>query len=117
MKGILFKFLLIPSGLFEPDEWINIRWIIIILKIINGKIKWKVKNRFNVGFLTENPPQIHSTIICPIYGVVEIKLVITVAPQKDICPHGKTYPMKAVAMDVKKIIMPIAQALIKLYDP
>jgi hypothetical protein len=26
------------------------------------------------------------------------KLVITVAPQKDICPHGKIYPIKAVAI-------------------
>ena len=25
-------------------------------------------------------------------------LVMTVAPQKDICPHGKTYPRKAIAM-------------------
>jgi hypothetical protein len=24
--------------------------------------------------------------------------VITVAPQKDICPHGRTYPKKAAAI-------------------
>jgi hypothetical protein len=26
--------------------------------------------------------------------------VITVAPQNDICPHGKTYPINAVAIGV-----------------
>lgn len=38
--------------------------------------------------------------------MADIKLVITVAPQKDICPHGKTYPKKAVAMSVNKIMVP-----------
>jgi hypothetical protein len=33
-------------------------------------------------------------------------LVITVAPQKDICPHGRTYPKKAVAIRIKMIITP-----------
>jgi hypothetical protein len=32
--------------------------------------------------------------------------VITVAPQKDIWPHGKTYPMKAVPIKIKMIITP-----------
>jgi hypothetical protein len=41
------------------------------------------------------------------YGIAEIKFVITVAPQKDICPHGKTYPIKAVAMTTKRIITPM----------
>ena len=36
------------------------------IKIVNGKIKWNEKNRFNVALLIENPPQIHSTIIFPI---------------------------------------------------
>lgn len=35
-----------------------------------------------------------------------IILVITVAPQKDICPHGKTYPIKAAPMVASKIITP-----------
>lgn len=30
--------------------------------------------------------------------MAENKFVITVAPQNLICPHGRTYPMKAVAM-------------------
>jgi hypothetical protein len=34
----------------------------------------------------------------PKYGMAENKLVITVAPQNLICPHGKTYPINAVAI-------------------
>lgn len=49
-----------------------------------------MKNRFSVALLIANPPHIHSTIICPTMGAVVTKLVITVAPQKDICPQGKT---------------------------
>jgi len=33
-------------------------------------------------------------------------LVITVAPQKDICPHGSTYPIKAVPINRNKIKVP-----------
>jgi len=45
--------------------------------------------------------------------MAEIRLVITVAPQKDICPQGSTYPRKAVAMVKKKIIIPAIQVLFK----
>lgn len=79
-------------------------------------MKCKEKNRFKVGFLTENPPQIHSTINWPINGIVEIKLVITVAPQKDIWPQGNTYPINAVPIVVKKIIIPINQVFLNLKD-
>ena len=34
------------------------------------------------------------------------KLVITVAPQKDICPKGKTYPINAIVIKDKKIRIP-----------
>jgi len=47
---------------------------------------------------------------------VEIKLVITVAPQNDICPHGRTYPRKAVAIEIKKILTPIIQVWISLKE-
>jgi hypothetical protein len=30
--------------------------------------------------------------------MAESKLVITVAPRKEICPQGRTYPMKAAAI-------------------
>jgi hypothetical protein len=56
--------------------------------------------------LTEKPPHTHSTIICPIYGIDEIKFVITLVPQNDICPHGNTYPKKAVAIKIKIIDVP-----------
>jgi hypothetical protein len=39
--------------------------------------------------------------------MVEISLVITVAPQKDICPQGSTYPRKAVPINRNKITTPI----------
>jgi len=50
-----------------------------------------------VGLPTANPPHNQNTISSPIHGIAENKFVITVAPQKDICPQGKTYPKKAVA--------------------
>jgi hypothetical protein len=31
------------------------------------------------------------------------------APQNDICPHGRTYPRNAVAIDKNRIKIPIAQ--------
>lgn len=58
--------------------------------IANGKIKWNVKNRVRVALSTENPPQIHWTRSIPTYGAADRRLVITVAPQNDICPHGRT---------------------------
>lgn len=42
----------------------------------------------------------------PIIGTVDRRLVITVAPHKDICPHGSTYPIKAVAIKIIRIINP-----------
>lgn len=47
-------------------------------------MKCKDKNRDNVALLMEKPPQIQITIEMPIFGIAEIKFVITVAPQKDI---------------------------------
>jgi len=46
--------------------------------------------------------------------MVETKLVITVAPQKDICPQGRTYPKKAVAMERRKIETPINHVWVNL---
>ena len=58
--------------------------------IMNGRRKCRAKNRVSVGLSTENPPQAHSTRVWPMYGIAENKLVITVAPQNDICPQGNT---------------------------
>ena len=88
--------------------------MIIKANTIKGRIKWNVKNRFKVGLLIENPPQIHSIIDGPIYGIVQTKLVIIVAPQNDIWPHGNTYPIKAVAIVCRNKITPTNQGLIKL---
>lgn len=80
----------IPEGLLDPVSWRNSKWITAKARMMNGKMKWKAKNRVRVALSTENPPQIHSTRLVPMYGIADNKLVITVAPQKDICPHGKT---------------------------
>lgn len=48
------------------------------------------KKRVRVALSTEKPPQIHSTRVVPIYGIADNRFVITVAPQNDICPHGRT---------------------------
>ena len=47
-------------------------------RITNGKMKCNEKNRFNVALLIENPPQIHNTIVSPIYGIADKRLVITI---------------------------------------
>lgn len=56
----------------------------------SGTRKWREKNRLRVGCETENLPHIHFTLLCPMYGMAEKMLVMTVAPQKDIWPHGRT---------------------------
>ena len=77
-------------GLFDPVSWRKSRWTMARAVMMNGRIKWKAKIRVRVALSTENPPQIHSTRFVPIYGIAERRLVMTVAPQNDICPHGKT---------------------------
>ena len=84
--------------------------------MIKGIIKWNEKNRFKVELLIENPPQIHITNMFPIYGMIDIRFVITVAPQKDIWPQGSTYPRKAVNIDKRKIDTPEIQVLVKLNE-
>ena len=44
------------------------------------------------------------------------RFVITVAPQKDICPHGKTYPRNAVAIDINIIITSIIHTGVDLKE-
>ena len=79
-----------PDGLLEPVSCRKRRWTNTRAVMINGRMKWKAKNRVRVALSTEKPPQIHSTSVVPIYGIADNRLVITVAPQKDICPHGNT---------------------------
>lgn len=54
-----------PDGLFDPVSWRNKRWTITRAVMMNGRIKWKAKNRVRVALSTENPPQIHSTRVVP----------------------------------------------------
>jgi len=58
--------------------------------MMKGRRKWKAKKRVSVALSTENPPQIHWTRTLPMYGTADKRLVMTVAPQNDICPHGRT---------------------------
>jgi hypothetical protein len=53
-------------------------------------MKWSLKNRDNVALSTLKPPQIQFTNKVPMYGNADSKLVMTVAPQNDICPQGNT---------------------------
>jgi predicted P-loop ATPase/GTPase len=78
--------------------------------------KCKAKNRVSVALLIENPPHSHSTTEDPTYGIADNKLVITVAPQKDICPHGNTYPKNAVAIRINRIMIPDIHVFISLND-
>lgn len=55
-----------------------------------GSIKCKEKNRVKVELSTVNPPHSQITTSDPMNGMTENSPVITVAPQKDICPQGKT---------------------------
>jgi len=43
----------------------------------------------------------------PKYGIADIRFVMTVAPQKDICPHGRTYPTNAVTITKRRRTIPV----------
>ena len=55
------------------------------------------------------------TNIFPIYRIVDIRLVITVAPQNDISSR-EFMPRKAVAIESKKIVTPDIQVYVKLKE-
>jgi hypothetical protein len=50
------------------------------------------------------------------YGTAVNKFVITVAPQKLICPQGKTYPINAVAIDKTSKTTPEYHSKILVFD-
>jgi hypothetical protein len=58
--------------------------------MIKGNKKCKAKNRVSEEFSTAKPPQKIFTIIVPNFGITQIRLVITVAPQNLIWPQGRT---------------------------
>jgi hypothetical protein len=113
----LSQFLFNPKGLFDPVWCKNRRWTIVAAITIKGNKKWKVKNRVRVALSTAKPPHNHCTKSSPKYGIADKRLVITVAPQKDICPHGKTYPINAVPITKNKIITPIDQVYTYKKEP
>lgn len=79
-----------PRGLLDPVWWRNRKCAAVAPTIMNGRMKCRAKNRLRVALSTAKPPQIHSTRVFPRYGMAEKMLVITVAPQNLICPHGRT---------------------------
>jgi len=42
--------------------------------------------------------------------------VITVAAQKDICPQGNTYPIKAISIKITNILTPDLQVSLNLKE-
>jgi hypothetical protein len=114
LKFVFSLFLIIPVGLLDPVICRFIRWINAIADRMNGSKKCREKKRFRVGFSTEKPPHNHETIRDPSTGIADIRLVITVAPQKDICPQGNTYPRNAVAIRMKMIITPDSHTSLSL---
>jgi len=58
-----------------------------------------------------------NTTSIPTYGIADRKFVITFTPQNDIYPHGRPYPINAVAMVNNRITTPTDHVCIKVYDP
>jgi len=54
--------------------------------------------------------------LSPIKGIALNRFVITVAPQKLICPQTNTYPKKAVAIINPKIAIPLNHKIKLRYD-
>jgi hypothetical protein len=103
-----------PDGLLDPVSWRNRRWTIASAAIMKSRMKWNAKNQVRVALSTENLPQIHSTRLDPMYRIAESRLVITVVPQKDIYPHGRTYTIKAVAITVNSNTILIFHVSVKV---
>ena len=90
-------FLIEEIKIFEDDpvSCNKIIWIITKTNKIKGIKKCKVKNKDKVGALILKFPHIQITKL----GSITLKrFVITVPPQRDICPQGRTYPIKAAAI-------------------
>ena len=65
-------------------------------------MKWNTKNLLSVGLDTQNPPHIHTIK----QGTKENRFVITVPPQKLICPQTKIYPRNPIINKNIKINTP-----------
>lgn len=112
--GLNFTFSMLVTvlvGFDDPFSCSRIRCLITIAAIIIGSMKCREKNRFSVGWDTEGPPQIQVTRSFPTSGIADRTPVMTVAPQNDICPQGRTYPRKAVAITDSIISIPDSHTL------
>lgn len=110
-------FLFVPRGLLDPVWCRKIKCTSDKARTTNGRRKCKVKNRVNVALSTANPPHSHWTIVVPRYGIADRRFVITVAPQKDIWPHGRTYPRNAVPIVANRMITPTVHVSWYIKDP
>jgi len=61
------------------------------------------------------PPQNQNTSFDPMKGIALIRFVMTVAPHRDICPQTKTYPKKAIAIWIRRIVVPLHHTLLREY--
>ena len=89
-KGLFSICLEIPRGLLDPVWCKNRICTMEAAAIAKGRMKWRAKNRVKVALFKAKPPQTHWTSSVPARGMADKRLVITVAPQNDICPQGST---------------------------
>lgn len=116
LKEILSLLELRFRFLDEPIWWRRDMWMIAMAARTNGRMKWMEKKRLRVGFSTLNLPHSQKVSFSPMIGTVDRRFVITVAPHKDIWPHGSTYPMNAVAIRIIKIENPDAHVWVFLNE-
>ena len=90
--NFILSFLVISKGFDEPTsvEWSNNICQPDKSEMGKGISKWRVKNLVKLALPTLNPPHNHEAPGSPTIEITVIKLVITVAAQKLICPQGKT---------------------------
>ena len=81
---------------------------------MKGNKKWREKKNDSIFWPTANPLQSSNTRRLPKYGTTVKNLVMTLAPQKDICPHGRTYPIKAVSINTRSRVTPLAHTRVLL---
>jgi len=67
--------------------------------MINGRIKWKVKNCVRFTLSTEKSSQVHLMRLVLIFGIAERRLVITVALQIFVLQYDIAY--KCCSYDCK----------------
>ncbi len=110
-NDILSWLVLVPVGFDDPELCRSIKCTTTKATITMGTMKCRENIRFRVGWDTEKSPHNHINKISPTYGIEDSILVITVAPQYDICPHGSTYPINATIIDTRNTITPDAHTM------